>query len=104
MADLAALNIYTVGDLLEHYPRQESYADFSRLKTISELTVDGTKQLFKAKVHRVRDGFGSRRMNYTVVTVRDETGYADIYFFLHSFPLTHTLIHRFYKAIRKADA
>ena len=81
MADLAALNIYTVGDLLEHYPRQESYADFSRLKTISELTVDGTKQLFKAKVHRVRDGFGSRRMNYTVVTVRDETGYADIYFF-----------------------
>ena len=78
MADLAALNIYTVGDLLVHYPRQDSYADFSRLKTISELTVDGTKQLFKAKVHRVRDGFGSRRMNYTVVTVRDETGYADI--------------------------
>ena len=39
MADLAALNIYTVGDLLEHYPRQESYADFSRLKTISELNL-----------------------------------------------------------------
>ena len=27
-ADLAALNIYTVGDLLEHYPRQDSYTDF----------------------------------------------------------------------------
>ena len=80
-ADLAALNIYTVGDLLEHYPRQEGYADYSRLKTIVELATDGSKQLFKGTVYRVRDGFNGR-LRYTVVTVRDETGYADIYFFM----------------------
>ncbi|MBQ9764084.1 MAG: ATP-dependent DNA helicase RecG [Phascolarctobacterium sp.] len=80
-ADLAALNIYTVGDLLEHYPRQEGYADYSRLKTIGELATDGSKQLFKGTVYCVRDGFNGR-LRFTVVTVRDETGYADIYFFM----------------------
>lgn len=80
-ADLAALNIYTVGDLLEHYPRQDGYADFSRLKKIAELTVDGSKQLFKATVYRVRNGFNGKQ-RFTIVTVRDETGYADLYFFM----------------------
>ncbi len=80
-ADLAALNIYTVGDLLEHYPRQDSYTDFSKVKTISELAVDGSKQLFKASVYQVRDGFRGR-MRFTAVTVRDETGYATVYFFM----------------------
>lgn len=80
-ADLAALNIYTVGDLLEHYPRQDGYADFSRLKKIAELTVDGSKQLFKAAVYRVRNGFNGKQ-RFTIVTVRDETGYADLYFFM----------------------
>ena len=80
-ADLAALNIYTVGDLLEHYPRQDSYTDFSKIKNIVELATDGSKQLFKATVYQVRDGFNGRR-RYTVVTVRDETGYANVYFFM----------------------
>ncbi len=80
-ADLAALNIYTVGDLLEHYPRQESYTDFSKVKNIGELATDGSKQLFKATVYQVKDGFKGR-MRFAVVTVRDETGYANVYFFM----------------------
>ena len=80
-ADLAALNIYTVGDLLEHYPRQDSYTDFSKVKNIGELATDGSKQLFKATVYQVKDGFNGRR-RYTVVTVCDETGYANVYFFM----------------------
>ena len=80
-ADLTALNINTVGDLLEHYPRQESYLDFSKLKTIAELATDGSKQIFKATVHSVRDGFRGRT-RFSTLTVRDETGYADIYFFM----------------------
>ena len=80
-ADLAALNINTVGDLLEHYPRQESYMDFSRLKTIAELAADGSKQIFKATVHSVRDGFRGK-IRFSTLTVCDETGYADVYFFM----------------------
>ena len=80
-ADLTALNINTVGDLLEHYPRQESYLDFSKLKNIAELATDGSKQIFKATVHSVRDGFRGRT-RFSTLTVRDETGYADIYFFM----------------------
>ena len=80
-ADLTALNINTVGDLLEHYPRQESYMDFSKLKTIAELATDGSKQIFKATVHSVRDSFRGRT-RFSTLTVRDETGFADIYFFM----------------------
>ncbi len=80
-ADLAALNINTVGDLLEHYPRQESYMDFSRLKTIAELATDGSKQIFKATVHSIRDGFRGK-IRFSTLTVCDETGYADVYFFM----------------------
>ena len=80
-ADLTALNIDTVGDLLEHYPRQESYLDFSKLKTIAELAADGSKQIFKATVHSVRDGFRGRT-RFSTLTVRDETGFAEIYFFM----------------------
>ena len=30
--ELAAVGIFTVGDLLEYYPRQGAYLDYSRLK------------------------------------------------------------------------
>lgn len=79
---LSALEIYTVGDLLNNYPRQESYLDYSRLKNIRQLDTDGSRQVFKASVFRVRGGYGTGRgQRFTVVTVRDETGYADLYFF-----------------------
>lgn len=81
-ADLAALNIFTVGDLLCYYPRQDAYLDYSRLKKIRELATDGSKQVFQGTVFRVRDSFQGRGRKFTVVTVRDETGYADLYFFM----------------------
>lgn len=81
-ADLAALQIFTVGDLLEYYPRQGAYIDYSKLKTIDMLETDGSRQIFRAVVHHIRDGFGGRGKRYTAVTVRDETGYAELYFFM----------------------
>mgnify|MGYP000136947000 FL=1 len=80
-AELAALNIFSVGDLLEFYPRQGAYLDYAKLKTIKELEVDNSKQIFKATVYQVKNGYGASRRSYTSVTVRDETGYATLYFF-----------------------
>ena len=80
-AELAALNIFSVGDLLEFYPRQGAYLDYAKLKTIKELEVDNSKQIFKATVYQVKNGYGASRSSYTSVTVRDETGYATLYFF-----------------------
>ena len=79
-AQLAAVNIYTVGDLLEYYPRLDAYVDYSRVKTIDQLFPDGSRQIFRASVYRIRDSFKSRQ-RHTVVTVRDATGFAEIYFF-----------------------
>ena len=81
-AALGELGIYTIGDLLEYYPRQGSYLDYSQVHTLAELNTDGSKQLFKAWVYRVRNGMSRQGKRYTVVTVRDATGYADLYFFL----------------------
>ena len=78
---LAELNINTVGDLLEFYPRQGAYLDYAHLKTIKDLVLDGSKQLFRARVCQVRNAYGARTRAYTVVTVRDETAYASLYFF-----------------------
>ncbi len=82
-ADLERLGISSVGDLLNFYPRQDAYSDYSKLNTIDALAADGTKQVFKGTVYRVRDSFrqGRGRQNFTVVTVRDATGYIDLYFF-----------------------
>lgn len=79
-ADLESLHIRTVGDLLEYYPRQDSYIDYSKLKTIQELETDGSRQIFSGYVHHIRSGMGAKR-RYTALTVRDETGYADLYMF-----------------------
>lgn len=78
-AELAKLDIVTVGDLLEFYPRQ--YLDYAQLKKINDLKIDNSKQLFKASVYHVQNGFGARGKRYTSVVVRDETGFATLYFF-----------------------
>ena len=61
--------------------RQGAYLDYAKLKTIKELDVDNSKQIFKATVYQVKNGYGASRRSYTSVTVRDETGYATLYFF-----------------------
>lgn len=81
--ELAAVDIFTVGDLLEYYPRQEAYVDYGNLKKINELKIDGSRQVFRATVYSVRNGFGAHGKRYTMVVVRDETAYASLYFFMH---------------------
>lgn len=80
-ADFANLNIITIGDLLNRYPR--TYVDQSKVKTIAELAADGEKQLFCAEVYRVADRISARRMRYTLVTLKDATGFAELYMFAH---------------------
>ena len=81
-ADFANLNVFTIGDLLNRYPR--AYVDQSKVKTIGELRTDGEKQLFRAEVYRVADRISARRMRYTLVTVTDGSGrFAEIYMFAH---------------------
>ncbi len=80
-AELANLNITTVGDLLEFYPRQGAYMDLAQLKKIKDLEPDNSKQIFKATVFQVQNSFGARTRRYTSVIVRDETGYATLFFF-----------------------
>ena len=82
-AELATVGIFTVGDLLEYYPRQEAYIDYGNLKKINELKMDGSRQVFRGTVYSVRNSFGAHGKRYTVVVVRDETAYASLYFFLH---------------------
>ena len=81
--ELAAVGVFTVGDLLEYYPRQEAYIDYGNLKKINELAMDGSRQIFKGTVYSVRKGMGAHGKRYTQVLVRDETAYASLYFFMH---------------------
>ena len=81
--ELAAVGVITVGDLLEYYPRQEAYIDYGNLKKINELKMDGSRQIFRASVCSVRNGYGAHGKRYTQVLVRDDTAYATLYFFMH---------------------
>ena len=75
------LNIETVGDLLNRFPRMDSYLDYSKVKRIGELTTDNEKQLFTGEVFRVADKYSGRGKRYTVITVQDDGSYADIFLF-----------------------
>ncbi|MFQ9935946.1 MAG: ATP-dependent DNA helicase RecG [Phascolarctobacterium faecium] len=75
------LNIETVGDLLNRFPRMDSYLDYSKVKRIGELTTDNEKQLFTGEVFRVSDKYSGRGKRYTVITVQDDGSYADIFLF-----------------------
>jgi ATP-dependent DNA helicase RecG len=81
--EFANLNIMTVGDLLNHYPRQGCYLDYSRVKRVSELTVDGRMQLFRGQIARViqRRSFRNARMRYASVVVGDGSGFAEVFLF-----------------------
>ena len=82
-ADFSNLNIRTIGDLLNRFPRQDCYLDYSHLCKIGELTTDGQKQIFAAEVVAMADKRSARNKSYAVVTVRDDTGYAEIFLFFH---------------------
>lgn len=75
------LNIQTIGDLLNHFPRQGCYLDYSHVKTIKELTTDGEMQLFKGRIVRLNQRRSARNMKYATVTVGDDTGFAEVMLF-----------------------
>ncbi len=75
---LAKLGIFTLGGLLEHYPRR--YEDRSRLKPIKALA-DGEMQTFQAVAGAVQDSRPRRGLTLTKITVRDATGSAQLVWF-----------------------
>ena len=81
--DFANLNITTIGDLLNFFPRQGCYLDYSKTKTIKELTLNGETQVFKGTIVRMLTRRSARSRSFATVTVSDETGFADVYLFAH---------------------
>ena len=77
----ARLEITTLGDLLNFYPRLDSYLDYSHLASIRELKPDGSRQIFAGEALRATERFSGGGKRYGVLTVKDETGYAEIYLF-----------------------
>ena len=79
----AQLNIFTLGDLICHFPR--GYEDRTRLVTVSQLEVD-RPACFKAMVmntprtHHIRKG-----LDLTKVQVADHTGRVNLTFFNQKF-------------------
>jgi ATP-dependent DNA helicase RecG len=79
---LTKLNIFTVGDVLEHYPRR--YEDRSDLKPI-RLLADNEVQTFQAIVANVQESKPRRGLNLTKIAVRDTTGVAYLVWFNQRF-------------------
>lgn len=76
-AKLAKLNIFTIKDLLEHYPHR--YEDRSSLCRISEL-VSGSHQSFTGTVCSI-ESYSTRGPHITKVLVSDSTGTAELVWF-----------------------
>ncbi|MEG2342624.1 MAG: ATP-dependent DNA helicase RecG [Acidaminococcaceae bacterium] len=81
--DFAKLDIFTVGDLLNKYPRLDSYLDYSRVKTIKELNTNNQKEIFAAEVVTIVERRSHNGKSYTCVTLRDATAYAEAYLFFN---------------------
>lgn len=76
----AKLNINTIGDLLKYYPRQNAYLDYSKLKTIAQLTV-GMREIFTATIFSIQKKMSRHKTSFTVVVVKDDTGYIEFFLF-----------------------
>ncbi|HWR44447.1 ATP-dependent DNA helicase RecG [Sporomusa sp.] len=81
-AKLAKLGVFTVGQLLEHYPRR--YEDRSNHKLIAELT-DGLYETFRAVVINVGELKSHRGLKIVKITVRDQSGMAQLTWFNQSY-------------------
>ncbi len=75
---LTKLGIFTIGDLLEHYPRR--YEDRSQLKMINNLT-DGQVENFKARMTNCAESKPRRGLQITKITVGDSTGTVQLVWF-----------------------
>lgn len=77
-AQLAKIGIYTIGQLLCHYPRR--YEDRSQLKQIISLT-DGQIESFRAVVHSQSEVKPRQGMTVTKICVADSSGTAVLVWF-----------------------
>jgi ATP-dependent DNA helicase RecG len=75
---LAKLGIYTIGDLLEHYPYR--YEDRSQLKTINNLR-DGEVGTFKATIMNCIESKPRRGLHITKIAVSDSSGIVQLVWF-----------------------
>jgi ATP-dependent DNA helicase RecG len=75
---LAKLGIYTIGDLLEHYPHR--YEDRSQLKTINNLR-DGEVETFKATIMNCVESKPRRGLHITKIVVSDSSGVVQLVWF-----------------------
>jgi ATP-dependent DNA helicase RecG len=75
---LAKLSIFTIGDILTHYPRR--YEDRSQLKPIRELC-DGQLETFQAEVMYIDEQRPRRGLTITKIVVRDDTGLVQLVWF-----------------------
>lgn len=75
------INVVTIGDLLNHFPRQGCYLDYSHIRTIGELTTGGEMQLFRGTIVRMNNRRSVRNLKYATITIGDGTGFAEIVLF-----------------------
>ena len=75
------INVVTIGDLLNHFPRQGCYLDYSHIRTIGELTTGGEMQLFRGTIVRMNNRRSARNLKYATITIGDGTGFAEIVLF-----------------------
>ncbi len=75
---LARIGIFTIGDLLEYYPRR--YEDRSQLKKINEL-LDGQLESFRGRIMSVAESKPRRGLTITKVSVNDGSGVAQLVWF-----------------------
>ena len=79
--DFKNLNIETLGDLLNFFPKQDEYIDYSNIKKIKDLSVNNKKQITKAIIVNFYNKFSINRKKYTHLVVKDETGFLETYLF-----------------------
>ena len=75
------INVVTIGDLLNHFPRQGCYLDYSHIRTIGELTTGGEMQLFRGTIVRMNNRRSARNLKYATITIGDGTGFVEIVLF-----------------------
>jgi len=75
---LSKLGIFTIGDLLEYYPRR--YEDRSQLKRINGL-LDGQLESFRGKVMSIAENKPRRGLTITKISVSDGSGVAQLVWF-----------------------
>lgn len=73
------MNIFTIHDLLTHYPRD--YEEWKDICSISEMTVNQTNLICATVVQTPQTLHIRKNMSITTIHVKDETGICDLIYF-----------------------